>query len=83
MIVANVQDFREAARRRLPHFLFEYIDGGSFAQVTLRRNIQDLELVALRANGFCAMFRSSNFRPNCSVKSWRCRSRSRRSAWRA
>ena len=48
MIVANVQDFREAARRRLPHFLFEYIDGGSFAQVTLRRNIQDLELVALR-----------------------------------
>ena len=48
MIVANVHDFREAARRRLPHFLFEYIDGGSYQQVTLRRNIEDLETVALR-----------------------------------
>lgn len=48
MIVANVHDFREAARRRLPHFLFEYIDGGSYSQVTLRRNIEDLERVALR-----------------------------------
>ena len=48
MIVANVHDFREAARRRLPHFLFEYIDGGSYQQVTLRRNIEDLEKVALR-----------------------------------
>lgn len=48
MIVANVHDFREAARRRLPHFLFEYIDGGSYQQVTLRRNIEDLEQVALR-----------------------------------
>ena len=48
MIIANVHDFREAARRRLPHFLFEYIDGGAYAQVTLRRNIEDLEQVALR-----------------------------------
>jgi L-lactate dehydrogenase (cytochrome) len=48
MIVANVHDFREAARRRLPHFLFEYIDGGSYGQVTLRRNIADLEQIALR-----------------------------------
>jgi L-lactate dehydrogenase (cytochrome) len=48
MIVANVHDFREAARRRLPHFLFEYIDGGSYSQVTLRRNIENLEQVALR-----------------------------------
>ncbi len=48
MIVVNVDDFREAARRRLPHFLFEYIDGGSYQQVTLRRNIEDLEKIALR-----------------------------------
>lgn len=47
-ITASVSDFREAARRRLPHFLFEYIDGGSYAEVTLRRNIADLEAVALR-----------------------------------
>jgi L-lactate dehydrogenase (cytochrome) len=44
----SVADFRELARRRLPHFLFEYIDGGSYAEVTLRRNVEDLEAVALR-----------------------------------
>ena len=48
MIIASIPDFREAARRRLPHFLFEYIDGGSYAEVTLGRNIADLESIALR-----------------------------------
>ena len=48
MIIASISDFREAARRRLPHFLFEYIDGGSYAEVTLGRNIADLEAIALR-----------------------------------
>jgi len=45
---AAVIDYREIARRRLPHFLFEYIDGGSYAEVTPRRNVSDLETVALR-----------------------------------
>ena len=45
---ASALDYRELARRRLPPFLFEYIDGGSYAEVTLRRNIADLEDVALR-----------------------------------
>jgi len=48
MIAASAIDYRELARRRLPHFLFEYIDGGSYAQVTLRRNVADLEAVELR-----------------------------------
>jgi L-lactate dehydrogenase (cytochrome) len=48
MRAASTLDFRELARRRLPHFLFEYIDGGSYAQVTLRRNIAELEAIALR-----------------------------------
>jgi L-lactate dehydrogenase (cytochrome) len=43
-----VEDFRTLARRRLPHFLFEYIDGGSYAELTLRRNVADLETIALR-----------------------------------
>lgn len=45
---ASVNDYRELARRRLPHFLFEYIDGGSYAEVTLRRNADDLAQIALR-----------------------------------
>ena len=47
-IVASTLDFRELARRRLPPFLFEYIDGGSYSETTLRRNVADLETIALR-----------------------------------
>lgn len=36
------------ARRRLPKFLFEYIDGGSYDEVTLEQNRSDLAEVALR-----------------------------------
>jgi len=45
---ASVSDYRALARARLPHFLFEYLDGGSYDEVTLRRNVEDLEGVALR-----------------------------------
>lgn len=48
MKAASILDYRTLARRRLPHFLFEYIDGGSYQEVTLRRNVADLEAVALR-----------------------------------
>jgi L-lactate dehydrogenase (cytochrome) len=48
MIAASIPDFRELARRRLPHFLFEYIDGGSYSETTLRRNVEDLRDIALR-----------------------------------
>lgn len=48
MIIASIADFREAARRRLPRFLFEYMDGGSYGEVTLRRNSEDLANIALR-----------------------------------
>ena len=48
MKLAAISDYREAARRRLPHFLFEYIDGGSYDQVTLGRNVSDLREIELR-----------------------------------
>jgi len=48
MRAASVSDYRELARRRLPHIFFEYIDGGSYAEETLRRNVGDLEAIALR-----------------------------------
>lgn len=50
---ASALDYRELARRRLPPFLFEYIDGGSYAEVTLRRNVADLGAVALRQRVGC------------------------------
>jgi len=48
MKAASVLDYRALARRRLPHFLFEYIDGGSYAEATLRGNVAELEKIALR-----------------------------------
>jgi len=35
---ASVSDFRVLAERRLPRFLFDYLDGGSLAERTLRDN---------------------------------------------
>ncbi|MCX8998315.1 FMN-dependent L-lactate dehydrogenase LldD [Rhizobiaceae bacterium BDR2-2] len=48
MIISSATDYREAARRRLPPFLFHYIDGGAYAEHTLRRNVDDLAGLALR-----------------------------------
>ena len=45
---ANVGDYRALAKARLPHFLFEYLDGGSYDEETLRRNVEDLRSIALR-----------------------------------
>lgn len=48
MIISATTDYREAARRRLPPFLFHYIDGGAYAEHTMRRNVSDLADLALR-----------------------------------
>ena len=45
---ASISDYRALAKARLPHFLFEYLDGGSYDEVTLRRNVEDLQSVALK-----------------------------------
>ena len=48
MKAASVYDYRHLARKRVPRFLFEYLDGGSYAEVTKERNRADLEALALR-----------------------------------
>jgi L-lactate dehydrogenase (cytochrome) len=45
---ASVSDYRHLARRRLPRIFFEYIDGGSYEEATLRRNVSDMAELALR-----------------------------------
>lgn len=46
MIISAASDYRAAAQRTLPPFLFHYIDGGAYAEYTLRRNVEDLSQVA-------------------------------------
>jgi len=48
MIISSATDYRAAAKSKLPPFLFHYIDGGSYAEHTLKRNIEDLADISLR-----------------------------------
>jgi len=48
MIISSPKDFREAARRRLPRFLFDYLDGSAGDEMTAQRNQTDLAAIPLR-----------------------------------
>src|SRR5207344_1267267 len=47
MVIANIEDLRRLARRRLPHALFDFVDGGAQDEVTLRANQSDFQRLAL------------------------------------
>jgi L-lactate dehydrogenase (cytochrome) len=48
MIVSGPADYREAARRRLPRFVFDYIDGGAVTESTMKSNAEELQTIPLR-----------------------------------
>jgi isopentenyl diphosphate isomerase/L-lactate dehydrogenase-like FMN-dependent dehydrogenase len=52
--VVNIADLRRIAKRRLPRAVFDYIDGGADAEVTLHEN--------------CRAFDVPTFRPRCAVE---------------
>ena len=43
----NIADLRELARRRVPHFVFEYVEGGAEDEATLRGNRAAFERLRL------------------------------------
>lgn len=43
----NIADLRAVARRRVPHFAFEYVEGGAEDEASLRSNRSTLELLRL------------------------------------
>ena len=45
---ANTADFRLLAQKRLPRQLFDYIDGGSYQEVTLANNLNAFSQLSLR-----------------------------------
>jgi L-lactate dehydrogenase (cytochrome) len=51
--VIDISDLRRHARRRLPRVVFDYVDGGADAEITLREN--------------CRVFDDVLFRPNSGV----------------
>jgi L-lactate dehydrogenase (cytochrome) len=46
--VVCIEDLRQAARRRLPRVVFDYIDGGAEAERTLAENSRAFDRIALR-----------------------------------
>jgi 4-hydroxymandelate oxidase len=46
--LVSVSDYREAARRRVPHAAFEYIEGGAADEITLRWNEEALRRLRIR-----------------------------------
>src|SRR5262245_23297121 len=46
--VINIDDLRQLARRRAPDVIFDYIDGGAEAEITLRDNRRSWDDVLFR-----------------------------------
>jgi L-lactate dehydrogenase (cytochrome) len=49
--VLNIADLRRLAKRRLPRVVFDYIDGGADAEITLRENSRAFEDITFRPKG--------------------------------
>jgi len=47
-VIQSIGDLRELARRRIPRAIFDYADGGSYEERTLRRNAADLDAITFR-----------------------------------
>jgi L-lactate dehydrogenase (cytochrome) len=48
LISLSIEDLRRLARRRIPRAIFDYADGGSYTEATLRANAADLDAIQLR-----------------------------------
>jgi L-lactate dehydrogenase (cytochrome) len=47
-MLVTFEDYRRAAQRKLPRLMFDYVDGGSYSEETLKRNTADFAGVELR-----------------------------------
>ncbi|WP_445381510.1 alpha-hydroxy acid oxidase [Robiginitalea sp. IMCC43444] len=54
----SIDSLQEAARRRIPPFVFDYLEGGCNREVNLRRNREDLQDVKLTPN-YLAVFKGA------------------------
>ena len=59
--VVNIADLRALAQRRLPRMVFDYLDGGAEAEVTLRENCRAFESVTFRPRQAVAV-------PDCDLR---------------
>jgi L-lactate dehydrogenase (cytochrome) len=48
LIPVTPRDYRRLAERRLPRFLFDYLDGGANDEITLAANVSDFQALRIR-----------------------------------
>jgi L-lactate dehydrogenase (cytochrome) len=46
--ITNIEDLRRIARRRIPRVIFDYVDSGSYDEITLKANRSELDAIRLR-----------------------------------
>jgi L-lactate dehydrogenase (cytochrome) len=47
-IITNIEDLRRIARRKIPRVIYDYVDSGSYDELTLGANRNDLDAIRLR-----------------------------------
>jgi L-lactate dehydrogenase (cytochrome) len=47
-VITNIEDLRQIARRKIPRAIFDYIDSGSYDEITLKANRRELETIRFR-----------------------------------
>ncbi len=48
LVLASTEDYRRKAEKKLPRFLFDYLDGGSYQERTLAANCADFEALQFK-----------------------------------
>ncbi len=51
--IVSIEDLRERAHRRVPKPFMDYVEAGSFAEITLRENRRDLGAIRFRERVMC------------------------------
>jgi L-lactate dehydrogenase (cytochrome) len=46
--ITNIEDLRRIAKRRMPKVMFEYVDSGSYDEITMRANRSELQAICFR-----------------------------------
>jgi isopentenyl diphosphate isomerase/L-lactate dehydrogenase-like FMN-dependent dehydrogenase len=54
--IFNIEDARGIARRRMPKMFFDYLDGGSFGENTLRANVEEFHNWNLRQQALTGIY---------------------------
>src|SRR5690348_15711287 len=47
-IITNIEDLRQLARRKVPRAIFDYVDRGSYDEISYRANTDDLKAIRFR-----------------------------------